>query len=701
MKVYDPEDIRNLGVIGHGDAGKTSLVSSLLYTAGAVNRLGKVDEGNTVTDFDAEEISHKITLSSAACFLEWNKKKINLIDTPGYGNFIADAKASLRVVDGAIAVVHAVSGVQVMTERVWKYASEFDLPIVVVVSMLDRENSSFARTVEGLQERLARSCVPVQIPVGSESGFRGVVDLVRMKAFLHNPGDETGRCSPADIPADLAGEAAEARGKLIEAIAETDDKLMETFFEKGELSQEELEKGLRSAVLGRKTFPVACASGLRNIGAGALLDLAISYLPSPAERGPYEGVNPISHEKVSRKGTPDEFPSAFVFKTFADPYAGRISLFRVYSGTVRPDSTLYNSERQAAERLGAISALQGKNPVVVSELKAGDIGAVMKLKETKTGDTLCDKEHPIAYPAPQFPIPAISFAIEPKTQGDEEKIGGALARLCEEDPVLRVGRDPQTHEMLVSGMGLEHVKVAVEKMAHKFGVHATLKQPKVPYHETIRTKGEGMYRHRKQTGGAGQFAEVHMRIEPLARGAGFEFTSEIFGGTISRSFWPSIEKGVRSVLEHGAIAGYPVSDLKAIITDGKEHPVDSKDIAFQVAGREAFKICVHQAHPVLLEPIMHVEITMPAEVMGDIIGDLTSRRGRLETTDSAGSSQVIIARAPLAEMLDYAATLKSITSDRGTYTMELSHYEEVPAHIQDKIIAAHKATAGKAETEED
>ena len=701
MKVYDPEDIRNLGVIGHGDAGKTSLVSSLLFTAGAVNRFGKVDEGTTVTDFDEEEISRKITLSSASCFLEWNRKKINIIDTPGYANFVADAKAALRVADGAAVVVHAVAGVQVMTERVWKYAQEFDLPSLVVVSMLDRENASFTRTVEQLQERLHRSCVPVQIPVGAEAGFRGVIDLVRMKAFLHAPGDESGKAPAAEIPADLKDAADEARGRLIEAIAETDDKLMETFFEKGELSQEELERGLRAAVLARKAFPVACASGSHNIGAGALLDLVIGYLPSPAERGPYEGKNPVSNEPLVRKGAPDEHPSAFVFKTFADPYAGRITLFRVYSGTVRPDSTLYNPVRSVPERLGAVSAMQGKNQVVVPELRAGDIGAVMKLKETRTGDTLCDKDHPIVYPVPQFPVPAISFAIEPKSQGDEEKIGGALARLCEEDPVLKVGRDPQTHEMLVSGMGLEHVKVAVDKMAKKFGVHATLKQPKVPYRETIRTKGEGMYRHKKQTGGAGQFAEVHMRIEPLSRGSGFEFASEIFGGTISRNFWPSIEKGVRSVMERGVIAGYPVSDLKAIITDGKEHPVDSKDIAFQVAGREAFKVCVQQAHPVVLEPIMHVEITVPAEVMGDIIGDLTSRRGRLETTDTAGTSQVIIARAPLAEMLDYAATLKSITSDRGTYTIELSHYEEVPSHVQEKIIAAHKATAGKAEAEED
>ena len=701
MKVYEGEEIRNLGVIGHGDSGKTALVSSLLFTAGAVNRFGKVDDGTTVTDFDDEEISRKITLSSAACFLEWNKKKINILDTPGYANFISDAKAALRVVDGALLLVHSVAGVQVMTERVWKYAQEFELPMILVATMLDRERSSFDRTVADIHERFARTAIPIQLPIGSEHSFSGVVDLLRMKAFQYAPGDESGKARQGDIPEGMKEEAAAARGRLVEMVAETDDKLMETYFDKGELSQQELESGLRKAVIARKVYPIVCASGAHNIGAGPLMDAVLAYLPSPAERGPYKGANPISNEPLTRKGTPDEPTSAFVFKTFADPYAGRITLFRVYSGSVGPDTSLLNASRETMEKLGAISILQGKNPTIVPELKAGDIGAVMKLKETKTGDTLCDKDHPIAYPTVQFPVPAISYAIEPKSQGDEEKISTALTRLCEEDPVLRVGRDPQTHQMLISGTGLEHVRVAIEKMAKKFGVHATLKAPKVPYRETIRIKAEGMYRHKKQTGGAGQFAEVHMRIEPLARGAGFEFGSEIFGGSISRSFWPSIEKGIRSVLEKGAIAGYPVSDLKAIITEGKEHPVDSKDIAFQIAGRECFKLCVQQASPVVLEPIMSVEITVPSDNMGDIIGDLTSRRGRLETTDTAGNAQIIKARVPLAEMLEYAATLKSITSDRGSFTMELDHYEETPSQVQEKIIAAHRAAAGKAEAEEE
>jgi elongation factor G len=699
MKVYQGADIRNIGVVGHGDSGKTSLVSCLLFTAGAVNRLGNVDDGTTITDFDDEEIERKLSLSSASCFLEWKKTKLNILDTPGYANFVADAKAALRVVDGALLLVHSVSGVQVITERVWKYAEEFNLPVILATSMLDRERASFERTLEAVRERLSRKAVPMQIPIGSEHDLRGIIDLVRMKAHVYSPGDQSGKAKAGEVPADLKEAAEAARGQLVEAIAETEDSLMETFFEKGELSQQEIESGLCAAVKARKIFPIICFSGSHNIGAGPLLDAAVAYLPSPAEVGPFRGSNPISNEELERKGSSDEPASAFVFKTFADPYAGRISLFRVYSGIIRPDTTLQNFARSSTERLGAVSSMQGKTPMTVSELHAGDIGAVMKLKETRTGDTLCDKDHPIAYAPVVFPTPAISYAIEPKSQGDEEKISVALARLCEEDPVLHVGRDPQTHELLVSGTGLEHVKVAMDKMSKKFGAHATLKQPKVPYRETIRKKSEGMYRHKKQTGGAGQFAEVHMRIEPLDRGAGFEFKSEIFGGAISRNFWPSIEKGIRSVMEKGVIAGYPVSDVKAVITDGKEHSVDSKDIAFQVAGREAFKICVEQARPVLLEPIMHVEITIPSECMGDVIGDLTSRRGRLETTDTVGHSQVIIARAPLAEMLEYAPTLKSITSDRGTFTMELEGYEEVPATIQEKIVSAHKAASGKPESE--
>lgn len=699
MKVYESEEIRNLGVIGHGDTGKTSLVSSLLFCSGAVNRFGKVDDGTTVTDFDEEEIARKTTISSALCHLEWDKKKFNILDTPGYANFIADARAALRVCDGALLLVHAVAGVQVQTEKTWRYAEENDASVIFVINILDRERASYERTLSQIQERFSRAAIPLQVPIGQEHGFKGVVDLVAMRAWTW-PADESGKPAEGDVPADLADEAAAARQTMVEAIAETDDALMEIFFEKGELSREQLETGLRKAIAARKLFPVLCAAGARNIGAQPILNAIAAYFPSPAERGPYKGKNPVSGTETQREGKPIEPPSAFVFKTIADPYAGRISLFRVYSGVFKQDLSLLNVARGSTERLGPLTLMQGKTAVPIPELRPGDLGAVAKLKDTRTGDTLADKDHPIAYEPVHFPTPAISFAIEPKTKGDEEKISSVLQRLCEEDPVLKFGRDPMTHELLLSGTGLEHVKVAVDRMKKKFGVDVSLKQPKVPYRETIRARSESMYRHKKQTGGAGQFAEVHLRVEPLPRGGGFEFASEVFGGAISRNFWPSIEKGIRSVMDRGVIAGHPVVDLKAIITDGKEHPVDSKDIAFQVAGREVFKLAVAQARPVVLEPVMAVEVSAPEECFGDIMGDLSSRRGKVQGMDSQGSTQIIKALVPLAEMLEYAPTLKSMTSDRGSFTMELDHYAEVPAQIQEKLVAAARAAMTHAAEEE-
>lgn len=699
MKVYDSEEIRNLGVIGHGDTGKTSLVSALLFCSGAVNRFGKVDDGTTVTDFDDEEIARKTTISSALCHLEWDKKKLNILDTPGYANFIADARAAMRVCDGALLLVHAVAGVQVQTEKTWRYAEENSASVLFVINVLDRERASFERTLSQIQERFSRAAIPVQLPIGSEHDFKGVVDLVAMRAWTW-PADESGKPSEGNIPADLTDDAAAARQRLVEAIAETDDSLMEVFFDKGELSREQIDSGLRHAVVSRRLFPVLCAAGARNIGAQPILNAIGAYFPSPAERGPFVGKNPVSGTETQREGKTIEPASAFVFKTIADPYAGRISLFRVYSGVLKQDLSLLNVVRGSTERLGPLTLMQGKTPVNVPEIRAGDIGAVAKLKDTRTGDTLSDKDHPIAYEPVHFPTPAISFAIEPKTKGDEEKISSVLQRLCEEDSVLKFGRDPMTHELLLSGTGLEHVKVAVDRMKKKFGVDVSLKQPKVPYRETIRGKAESMYRHKKQTGGAGQFAEVHLRVEPLPRGGGFEFSSEVFGGSISRNFWPSIEKGIRSVMERGVIAGHPVVDLKAVITDGKEHPVDSKDIAFQVAGREVFKLAVAQARPVVLEPIMSVEVTAPEECFGDIMGDLSSRRGKVQGMESAGQTQIIKALVPLAEMLEYAPTLKSMTSDRGSFIMEVDHYAEVPAQIQEKLVAAAKASLTHASEEE-
>ena len=695
MRAFELSEIRNLAILGHGSSGKTSLASAFLFSSGTVNRLGRVDQGTAVTDFDEEEIARKVSISSALCHLEWKKAKLNVIDTPGYGAFVADAKAVLRVADGALVVVDGVAGVEVETEEVWGFAQGFDLPRLIVVNKLDRENASFARTLESIGKAFGRQVVAAQIPIGSEKSYSGLVDLVTLRAYVYQP-DESGRHQVVDPPADLEGAIKEARAKLMEAVAEVDDGLMETFFERGELTQEQLAAGLAKGVKERRLFPVYCASALHNVGAHPLLDALVTNLPHPGERGPYKGENPKDHAPAERKGTPDEPYSAFVFKTIADPYSGKISLLRVYSGILRSDSTVHNASRDVQERLGALLILQGKESQAVGEVGAGDIAAVAKLKETGTGDTLADKARPIVYPRVTFPEPSIAFALEPKSRGDEEKISSVLHRLLEEDPTLQFRRDPQTHEMILSGTSDLHVEVALAKMKKKFGVEAILHPPKVPYFETIRKKAEAQGRHKKQTGGHGQYGDCWIRLEPLARGGGFEFKDEIFGGAIPKNFIPSVEKGIQDARMHGFLAGFPVVDFRVELFDGSYHTVDSSDIAFKIAGSLAFKKAMEEAGATLLEPIMNVEITAPEQFMGDLMGDLNSRRGRVQGMSSQGSMQMIKAQAPLAEMLSYSSTLKSITGGRGSYRMTMSHYEEVPAHLQAKIIAAHKgAKEGK------
>src|SRR2546428_2623403 len=550
MKVYEISEIRNVGIIGHGSSGKTSLTSALLFSSGTVNRLGRVDQGNTVTDFEEEEIARKVSISSALCHLEWKKIKLNLIDTPGYGAFIADAKAVLRVVDGALLVVDGVAGVEVQTEEAWGYAEGFDLPRLFVVNKLDRENASFARAVESITRAFGRQAVPLQIPIGSEKMFAGVVDLVTEKAWVYDR-DESGRNTIADVPADLAGDAEQARDRLMEAVAEVDDALMETFFEKGALSQDDLVAGLSKGVKERKIFPVLCASALANIGAHPILDARAPLLPHPGERAPYTGENPKDRSPADRRGTAGEPYSAFVFKTIADPYSGKISLFRVYSGAIRSDTTVYNASRDAQERLGAILALQGKESEPVQEVRAGDIAAVPKLKETSTGDTLADKTHPIVYPKVGFPEPSIAFALQPKSRADEEKISQVLHRLVEEDPTIQFRRDAQTHELIIAGNSDLHVEVALARMKKKFGVEAILHAPKVPYFETIKKKAEAQGRHKKQTGGHGQYGDCWIRLEPLPRRAGLEFKDDIFRGAIPKNFIPSLEKGIQDARMQG------------------------------------------------------------------------------------------------------------------------------------------------------
>jgi elongation factor G len=698
MKVYDAPNIRNVAIVGHGGSGKTQLASSLLFDAGTVNRLGRVDDGTTITDFDDEEIARKHTLGSSLAHLEWNRTKVNLVDTPGFANFLSDARAGLHVADAAIMVVDGVSGVEVQTEKLWESADEFEIPRVVALSRLERERSSLSRTLESLHIAFGRTVVPIQLPIGEEKNFKGIVDLVAMKAFTYQA-DGSGRFAEGDVPAAMADEASAAREALIEMVAEADDTLMEQFFEAGTLTQEELEGGLRKAFAGRRVFPVVCTSALLNIGIQPLLDAIVAYVPPPSER-PARGTDPKTGQEVTRPVSDTAPYSAFVWKTVADPFAGRITMFRVMTGTLKADSTVYNVTKGTTERLGHLILLQGKTQVEVPEIKAGDLGAVAKLKDTLTNDTVADKDTPIVYPAMRFPEPVLSYAVEPKSRGDEDKISGALARLQEEDPTIRSSRDPQTKELLLSGQGQLHIEVTTAKMKRRFGVEVNLKPPKIPYRETITTATDAQGRHKKQTGGHGQFGDCSIRMEPLPRGADFEFVDDIFGGAIPQGFRPAVEKGIQEARMRGYLAGYPVVDFKVTLVDGKFHPVDSNELSFKLAGRLAFRDGMSRARPTLLEPIMNVEVYAPSDYAGDLMGDLNSRRGRIAGMDTRGGMTVIKAQVPMAEMLTYEQQLTSSTGGRGSYHMEYSHYEEVPVLIQQKIIAAAKAEKGEAEEEE-
>jgi elongation factor G len=700
MKVYDAPSIRNIAVIGHGGCGKTSLVSAMLFDMGAVNRLGRVDDGTTVTDFDPDEIERKISLQTALAYGEWKKAKLNLLDAPGYANFLAEARAALRVAETALVVVDAVAGVEVQTEKTWGYAEEYGLARLIVVNREDRDRASFLRTLESLQRFFGRSVVPVAIPLGEEKGFVGVADILTDRADVYAD-DQSGKYQAVEIPAEVREAARSWRDKLVEMVAETDEKLMEQFFENGSLSQESFLAGLRQAVMAGKLFPVFPASSLRNVGIHPLLDALVDLTPSPADRGEVLGQDPVHQTKASRKPTADAPLSAFVFKTLADPHAGRISLFRVYSGTLRADSTIHNATRDAAERVGTLELLQGKNQTPMVEIQAGDLGAVAKLKETQTGDTLSDKAQPIVYAPVVHGEPATTFAIEPKTRGDEDKISAALHRLQEEDPVLRVSRDAQTHEMLLSGMGQLHIEVVVGRLKKRFKVEVNLRKPKIPYRETIKGSAEGHGRHKKQTGGHGQFGDCKIRMKPLPRGSDFHFVDDIFGGSIPRNFIPAVEKGIQDARLKGFLAGYPMVDFQVELFDGQYHDVDSSEMSFKIAGSLGFKDAVAKCRPTLLEPVMRVDIAVPEEYAGAVMGDLSSRRGRPQGMEPKGSLQVIKAEVPLSEMLSYDADLTSMTGGRGSYHMEMSHYDEVPSHIQEKIVAAAKAErAGEVNEEE-
>jgi elongation factor G len=685
--------IRNIGVVGHGGVGKTSLVEALLFSAGAVTRLGKVDDGTTTTDFDPDEIRRQISINTAVAYADWKGHHITLVDTPGYGDFIAEARAALRVVEAAVVVVDAVAGVQVQTEKVWKFALEYNLPRAVVVNRLDRERADFFRTLESLERRLKGRLVPLQVPVGEESGFQGFVDLVRMKATVY----ADGKPKEAEIPADLVDRAREYREKLVEAAAETDDDLLNKYLEEGSLGEAEMLKALRAGIAEGKIVPVVATSAVKNIGSPALLDLIVESFPSPADRPEVTGTDVKAKAEATRPADAKAPLSALVFKTLSDPHVGKLSLFRVYSGTLRADSAVFNVTRGARERMGHISWMQGKTPKAVEALGPGEIGVVAKLKETLTGDSLTDDAHPFALPPITFPEPAISFAIQPKSRGDEDKISTALARIAEEDPTVHYHFDPETKQLLVAGVGSMHVEMVVERMKRKYNVDVNMLPPRIPYKETVKGRAEGQGKYKKQTGGRGQYGDTWLRVEPLPRGGGFEFVDDIFGGAVPRNFIPSVEKGVRDCMKKGILAGYPVVDLKVTLYDGSYHDVDSSDMAFQIAASMGLQKVFMEAHPILLEPIMNVEVTTPSDLAGDIIGDLNSRRGRIVGMEPSGETASVRAQVPMAEMLTYEPSLRSMTGGRGGYSMEFSHYEEVPAFLAEKVIKEVKAEKEKAE----
>jgi elongation factor G len=681
--------IRNFALVGHSGCGKTSLAEALLFGAGATNRLGKVDDGSSVLDFEPEEIKRKITISSAFHHYTWKKHAAYLADTPGDDNFLADTRAVLHVADACVVVIDAVDGVKVGTEKVWGAANQYALPRLIFINKLDRERADYAPVLQAVKEVLEATPVPVQLPIGREAGFKGVVDLIQMKAFIGS-----GKMEAGPIPDDLKDEAESLRGDLMNFAAESDDELIEKFLEVGELTPEEMLRGLRLGTLMGKIVPVLFGASVANIGPSLLLDAVNHLLPCPEDRGEIKGKTPAGDE-VRLTSDPDGPLAAQVFKTVADPYAGRLSIFRVYSGRVVSDSTVFNVNKGASERYGQLFLLEGKGQKPVAELGPGAFGAVAKLKETVTGDTLAGEANPIILPPLGTPKTMITFAVEPKVKGEEDKAFSAIQKLTEEDPSLRLSRNTETKEILLSGMGAVHIEATAEKMKRKFGVEVNLTLPKVPYKETIKgsTKVQGKYK--RQSGGRGQYGDTWLEIEPLPRGGGFEFVDAIVGGVIPKQYIPSVEKGIVEAMSEGVLAGFPVVDIKVKLYDGSFHEVDSSDMAFKIAGSMGFKKGVQQANPTLLEPIMKITVTVPEDNMGDIIGDLNGRRGRVLGVEAQGKNQVITAQVPMNEVLMYAPDLISKTGGRGVFDMEFSHYEEVPPHLAEKIINEAKAAREK------
>ncbi len=690
MNTYETKDIRNVAIIAHSGAGKTSLGEAFLFDGKVTDRLCRVDEGNSVLDFEPEEIKRKTTITSSFHHLPWKKKVINLIDTPGDTNFISDTFSSLSIVDSAILVVDAVSGVEIQTDRLWQETRGKSIPTIIFVNKIDRERADFYSVLQNINDSLHAKLLVLQIPIGQEAGFKGVVDLVSKKAFMF-ASDGTGKVTKEEVPDDLQEQVIEYREKLMEVVAEADDELIEKYLESGELTDDEIEQGLRAGIASNAFSPVLCGSALLNMGIQPILDLIADYFPSPMVRPPVKMVNPdTGDKKEAAVGSAGPF-FGLVFKTVADPFTGKLTILKVITGILSSDSTIFNISRNSKEKIGQILKIEGKTQKPINPGVAGDILALAKLKETTTGDTLATEKSAYIFERIQYPSPAIFYAIEPKSKGDEDKITSALARLQEEDPTMQMRRDEQTREFIISGMGQIHLEVTLEKLKRKFGVEVQLKTPKVPYKETLKGKSRVQGKYKRQSGGRGQYGDAWLEIEPLPRGGGFEFEDRIVGGVVPRNYIPAVEKGIVETMAEGVLAGYPVVDIKVALVDGSYHAVDSSDMAFKIAASMGFKKGFTEANPILLEPIMKMEITVPEECQGDIIGDLNSRRGRVLGMDPKGKNQIIRTLVPMAEILDYDHTLKSVTSGRGSFTMELEHYEEVPSFLAEKVIAAAKA----------
>ena len=693
MKNAESKETRNIAILSHGSAGKSSLADAMLFAGGAVDDRGSVDTDTSVFMHEPEEIARKITITSSFGYVDWKGVRINIIDTPGYINFLEEIKGMLRAVDGAIIIVSALSGVKVETEKIYKFACDYEIPRIAFVSKLDKERADFFRAIGDMEKYFCKNALVLQLPIGHEDSFRGVIDLIRMRALFFTA-DESGRTEEQEIPGTMMEDAALYRKKLVEQIAESEDSLLEKYLEKGDLTQEELIAGLKHGTLAGGLLPVLCGSPVKNMGIQQLMDAVLTCLPSPAERAgivAIKGTDPRAGKEITRKPLPEDPLAALVVKTIIDPFAGKLSVVRVFSGALKSDQAVYNSTRQVKEKIGTLFLLQGKKQVAVQSISAGQIGAIAKMKETLTGDTLCAEAHPILLEFAKFTDPVMSFAIEPRSRGDEDKVSSGIHKLLDEDPTLRFTVDDQTKEMILSGMGQVHLEVTLEKLKRKFGVDVKMKTPKVPYKETIRTRASAQGKYKKQSGGHGQYGDAWIEIEPLPRGAGFEFIDKIVGGVIPRQYIPAVEKGVLEAMHEGALAGYPMVDVRVTVFDGSYHTVDSSEMAFKVAASMGFKKAVETARPVLLEPTMSVEVVAPDDALGAVIGDLNARRGKVQGVVPQANGQAIKALVPMSEMLSYAPSLNSLTSGRGMYTMEFYGFEDVPSHLAQKIIADRSA----------